>query len=200
MLNKKCRLCLKCTEKVEVHFVFVCSLCNPAVRQESYERGKQENAKKGNTDVQYPDIKKHTIFRNPKKPKKPRFIKSFTASKDPRNCSSLLFHDTHTFNYALLLLHDPVCVLPIEMDDVPSYVWFKHWTDPTGLHTIASGTKLLRNLVLAILKRGMSIVKAARLEANAKLERENKDFTMKSLEGVELTWTREMHGEYLDHI
>ena len=99
-----------------------------------------------------------------------------------------------------MLLCDPVCVLPIEMDDVPSYLWFKDWTDPTGLHTIASGTKLLRNLVLAILKQGMSIVKAARLEANAKLERENKDFTMKSLEGIELTWTREMHGEYLDHI
>ena len=199
MLNQKCRLCLKFTEKVEIHFVFVYSLCDPAVRQESYEWGKKESTKKGNTDV-YPEIKQHAIFRNPKKPKKPRFIKSFTASKDPRNCSSLLFHDTHTFNYASLLLCDPVCVLPIEMDDVPSYLFFKDWTDPTGLHTIASGTKLLRNLVLAILKRGMSIVKAARLEANAKLERENKDFTMKSLEGVELTWTTEMHGEYLDHI
>ena len=85
------------------------------------------------------------------------------------------------------------------MDYIPNYLFFKGWIDSNGLHTIASGTKLLHNLVLAILKRGMSIIKAARLEANAKLERENKDFTMKSL-GVELTWTTEMHGEYLDHI
>ena len=161
--------------------------------------GQEKSAEKGNTDV-YPEIKKHAIFRNPKKPKKSRFIRGFTASKDPRNCSSLLFHDTYTFNYASLLLRDPVCVLPIEMDYVPSYLFFKDWTDPNRLHTIASGTKLLHNLVLAILKQGMSIIKAARLEANTKLERENKDFTMKSLEGVEIIWTTEMHGEYLDHI
>ena len=159
----------------------------------------KKSAEKGNTDV-YPEIKRQAIYRNPKKLKKLRFIKSFTASKDPRNCSSLLFHDTYTFNYASLLLRDPVCVLPIEMDYIPSYILFKAYVDWQEQHTISSGTRLLCNLVLAILKRGMSIVKAARLVANAKLESNNKNFMIKSLEGVEIMWTTEMHGEYLDHI
>ena len=60
----------KFTEKVEIHFIFVYSLCDCEVRKESYKRGLKKSAEDDNTDV-YPKIKKHTIYRNPKKPKKP---------------------------------------------------------------------------------------------------------------------------------
>ena len=48
---------------------------------------------------------------------KTKFTSSLTISKDPQMCPTVFFHDTEYFNMVSLLMREPMCVMPIVVNE-----------------------------------------------------------------------------------
>ena len=60
--------------------------------------------------------------------KMPQVCPSYSATKDPRNCPTLLFHEDKKVKYVVLLLREPVVVWPLRDEATCSTIEeFKKW-------------------------------------------------------------------------